>query len=132
VAASIFGPLAEANINVDMIVQNISPQGDTTDLTFTVGEADLERAVSVICERREQIGYADLKHDPNVVKVSVIGVGMRSHAGIASKMFRTLAERGINIQVISTSEIKVSVLIDEAYTELAVRALHTAYGLDAR
>jgi aspartate kinase len=132
VAAGIFGPLAEANINVDMIVQNISPQGDTTDLTFTVSEADLERAVAVIRENREQVGYGDLKHDPNVVKVSVIGVGMRSHAGIASKMFRTLAERGINIQVISTSEIKVSVLIDEAYTELAVRALHTAYGLDAR
>jgi aspartate kinase len=132
VAAGIFGPLAEANINVDMIVQNISAQGDTTDLTFTVSEADLERAVAVIREHGEQIGYADLKYDPNVVKVSVIGVGMRSHAGIASRMFRTLAEKGINIQVISTSEIKVSVLIDEAYTELAVRALHAAYGLDAR
>lgn len=131
VAASIFGPLAEANINVDMIVQNISAEGDTTDLTFTVSKADLERAVAVIREHEGRIGYADLKHDPSVVKVSVIGVGMRSHAGIALKMFRTLAERGINIQVISTSEIKVSVLIDEAYTELAVRALHSAYGLDA-
>jgi aspartate kinase len=131
VAAGIFGPLAEANINVDMIVQNISAQADTTDLTFTVSEADLERAVAVIRDHREPIGYADLKYDPNVVKVSVIGVGMRSHAGIASRMFRTLAEKGINIQVISTSEIKVSVLIDEAYTELAVRALHSAYGLDA-
>jgi len=132
VAAGIFGPLAEASINVDMIVQNISAQGDTTDLTFTVSEADLERAVAVIRGNRENIGYADLKYDPNVVKVSVIGVGMRSHAGIASQMFRALAERGINIQVITTSEIKVSVLIEEAYTELAVRALHTAYGLDAR
>src|SRR5512134_1614647 len=132
VAAGIFGPLAEANINVDMIVQNISAQADTTDLTFTVSEADLERAVAVIRQHEAQIGYADLKYDHNVVKVSVIGVGMRSHAGIASHMFRTLAEKGINIQVISTSEIKVSVLIDEAYTELAVRALHSAYGFDAR
>lgn len=132
VAAGIFGPLAEASINVDMIVQNISPAGDTTDLTFTVSEADLERAVDVIRRNRENIGYGDLLFDPGVVKVSVIGVGMRSHAGIASQMFRALAERGINIQVITTSEIKVSVLIDEAYTELAVRALHTAYGLDAR
>lgn len=131
VAAGIFGPLAEANINVDMIVQNISPQGDTTDLTFTVGKADLERTVAVIRDLGDRIDYADLKYDPNVVKVSVIGVGMRSHAGIALRMFRTLAEKGINIQVISTSEIKVSVLIEEAYTELAVRALHTAYGLDA-
>ncbi len=131
VAASIFGPLAEANINVDMIVQNISPKGDTTDLTFTVGKADLERTVAVIRDLGERIGYAELKYDPNVVKVSVIGVGMRSHAGIASRMFRTLAEKGINILVISTSEIKVSVLIEEAYTELAVRALHTAYDLDA-
>jgi aspartate kinase len=115
-----------------MIVQNISAQADTTDLTFTVSEADLDRAVAVIRQHETQIGYADLKYDPNVVKVSVIGVGMRSHAGIASHMFRTLAEKGINIQVISTSEIKVSVLIEEAYTELAVRALHSAYGLDAR
>lgn len=131
VAAGIFGPLAEANINVDMIVQNISPQGDTTDLTFTVGKADLERTVAVIRDLGDRIDYANLRYDPNVVKVSVIGVGMRSHAGIALRMFRTLAEKGINIQVISTSEIKVSVLIEEAYTELAVRALHTAYGLDA-
>jgi aspartate kinase len=132
VAAGIFGPLAEASINVDMIVQNISPAGDTTDLTFTVGKADLERAVDVIRRNRDHIGYGDLLFDSNVVKVSVIGVGMRSHAGIASQMFRTLAERGINIQVITTSEIKVSVLIEEAYTELAVRALHSAYGLDAQ
>jgi aspartate kinase len=131
VAAGIFGPLAESSINVDMIVQNVSPSGETTDLTFTVGKADLERAVSVIESHRGDIGYAALRSDPNVVKVSVIGVGMRSHAGIAQRMFRTFADKGINIQVITTSEIKVSVLIDEAYTELAVRALHAAYGLDA-
>ncbi len=132
VAAGILGPLADANINVDMIVQNVSAEGDATDLTFTVSEADLERAVSEIKNHREAIGYVDLIWDSNVVKVSVIGVGMRSHAGVARRMFDTLAEKGINIQVISTSEIKVSVLIEEAYTELAVRALHTAYGLDAQ
>jgi aspartate kinase len=132
VAAGILGPLADANINVDMIVQNVSAEGDATDLTFTVSEADLERAVSEIKNHREAIGYVDLVWDSNVVKVSVIGVGMRSHAGVARRMFDTLAEKGINIQVISTSEIKVSVLIEEAYTELAVRALHTAYGLDAQ
>ncbi|MFO1152501.1 MAG: aspartate kinase [Rhodospirillales bacterium] len=130
VAAGIFGPLAEASINVDMIVQNISADAGTTDITFTVTKADVDRAVAVI-EQSGELSYGRLLSDPNVVKVSVIGVGMRSHAGIASKMFRTLAEKGINIQVISTSEIKVSVLVDEAYTELAVRALHTAYGLDA-
>jgi aspartate kinase len=132
VAAGILGPLADANINVDMIVQNVSAEGDATDLTFTVSEADLERAVSEIKNHREAIGYVDLIWDSDVVKVSVIGVGMRSHAGVARRMFDTLAEKGINIQVISTSEIKVSVLIEEAYTELAVRALHTAYGLDAQ
>jgi aspartate kinase len=131
IAAGIFGPLADASINVDMIVQNVSPSGETTDLTFTVGKADLERAVNVIAGHRGEIGYVDLRADPNVVKVSVIGVGMRSHAGIAQRMFQTFADKGINIQVISTSEIKVSVLIDEVYTELAVRALHAAYGLDA-
>jgi aspartate kinase len=131
VAAGIFGPLAEANINVDMIVQNIAPEGDTTDLTFTVAKADLARALAVIEAHQARIGAARVLSDANVVKVSVIGVGMRSHAGIASKMFRALADKGINIQVISTSEIKVSVLIEEAYTELAVRTLHSAYGLDA-
>jgi aspartate kinase len=130
VAAGIFGPLADASINVDMIVQNVSEKGDATDLTFTVSEADLDHAVSVIQAHRDAINYGDLLWDPNVVKVSVIGVGMRSHVGIAQRMFRTLADKGINIQVISTSEIKVSVLIEEAYTELAVRALHTAYDLD--
>jgi aspartate kinase len=131
VAAAIFGPLADSAINVDMIVQNISDDGRTTDLTFTVAKADLDRAVKVLEARRESLGFSALKPDPNVVKVSVIGVGMRSHAGVAKQMFQTLADKGINIQVISTSEIKVSVLIAEEYTELALRALHTAYGLDA-
>ncbi len=131
VAAAIFGPLAEHAINVDMIVQNVSEDGRTTDLTFTLAKSDLERAVNVLEERRAQLGFAAVKPDPNVVKISVIGVGMRSHAGVAQQMFQTLADKGINIQVISTSEIKVSVLIAEEYTELALRALHTAYGLDA-
>jgi aspartate kinase len=130
VAAAIFGPLADDAINVDMIVQNVSEDG-RADLTFTVARADLERAMSVLEERSELIGFAALRPDPNVVKISVIGVGMRSHAGVAQQMFRTLFEKGINIQVISTSEIKVSVLIAAEYTELALRALHTAYGLDA-
>ena len=131
VAAAIFGPLADANINVDMIVQNVSQGGKTTDLTFTVSKAELDRAMKVIEGSKGTIKYATLSPDPNVVKVSVIGVGMRSHAGIAQRMFKALAEKGINIQVISTSEIKISVLIAEDYTELAVRTLHTAYGLDA-
>ena len=131
VAAAIFGPLADAMINVDMIVQNVSEDGERTDITFTVPEGDHQRAIDAIKRSRDAIGYARLDHDANVVKVSVIGVGMRSHAGVAQRMFRTLAEKGINIQVISTSEIKVSVLIAEEYTELALRALHSAYGLDA-
>jgi aspartate kinase len=131
VAASIFGPLADHAINVDMIVQNVSEDGRATDLTFTVAKADLERALAVLEQSREQLGFHSLKPDSNVVKISVIGVGMRSHAGVAKQMFQTLADKGINIQVISTSEIKVSVLIAEEYTELALRALHTAYGLDA-
>lgn len=131
VAASVFGALADHAINVDMIVQNVSEDGRTTDLTFTVARADLDRAVAVLEEKRALLGFKALKPDPNVVKVSVIGVGMRSHAGVAKKMFQTLADKGINIQVISTSEIKVSVLIAAEYTELALRALHTAYGLDA-
>ena len=130
VAAAIFGPLADGNVNVDMIVQSASEQG-RTDVTFTVAKADLDRAVDLLQMNRERIGFAHLSPDPNVVKVSVIGTGMRSHAGVAQKMFSTLAERGINIQVITTSEIKVSVLISQDYTELALRALHTAYGLDA-
>ncbi|MCA3247623.1 MAG: aspartate kinase [Tagaea sp.] len=131
VAAAIFGPLAENAINVDMIVQNISDDGKATDLTFTVGRTDLDRTVKLLTDRRAALGFSELKPDPNVVKVSVIGVGMRSHAGVALTMFRTLADKGINIEVISTSEIKISVLIDEQYLELALRALHTAYGLDA-
>jgi aspartate kinase len=131
VAAAIFGPLSDANINVDMIVQNVSQGGETTDLTFTVTKADLDRAMKVLNDNHATLKFAELRPDANVVKVSVIGVGMRSHAGVAQRMFKTLAEKGINIQVISTSEIKVSVLIAEEYTELAVRSLHTAYGLDA-
>ncbi len=131
VAAAIFGPLAQQNINVDMIVQNVSEGGGTTDLTFTVGKADLDRAFKLLEEHRDELGFARIVPDSNVVKVSVIGVGMRSHAGMAQRMFRALADKNINIQVISTSEIKVSVLIAEEYTELALRALHTAYGLDA-
>jgi len=130
VAAAIFGPLADDAINVDMIVQSASEDGSTADLTFTVGRADLDRAVSVLEKGRNVIGFVALKPDPNVVKISVIGVGMRSHTGVAKQMFQTLADKGINIQVISTSEIKVSVLIAAEYTELALRALHTAYGLD--
>jgi aspartate kinase len=131
VAASIFGPLAEANINVDMIVQNVSEDGLHTDLTFTVTRADLDAAMHVLEKKKEELGYKALVPDAGVVKISVIGVGMRSHAGIAQRMFSTLASKGINIQVISTSEIKVSVLIAEEYAELALRALHSAYGLDA-
>jgi aspartate kinase len=131
IAAGIFGPLTDANINVDMIVQNVSEGGSTTDLTFTVSKGDFERTLKVLESRRDALGFRSLLSDPNVVKVSVIGVGMRSHAGVAQRMFKALAEKGINIQVISTSEIKVSVLIAEEYTELAVRSLHTAYGLDA-
>lgn len=130
-AAGIFGPLAEAAINVDMIVQNVAVGSHETGITFTVTKADLERAVKVLEGLRDSLEYGDLLSDPDVVKVSVIGVGMRSHVGVAQKMFSTLAEKGINIQVISTSEIKVSVLVAEEYTELAVRSLHSAYGLDA-
>jgi aspartate kinase len=130
VAAAIFGPLAEANINVDMIVQSVSRDGVYANQTFTVSKADLPRALAVLERVKEEIGYETVLADSDVVKVSVIGVGMRSHAGIAHKMFATLAAKGINIQAISTSEIKVSVLIAEEYTELALRALHTAYGLD--
>ncbi|MDA5192351.1 aspartate kinase [Govanella unica] len=130
IAGDIFSPLAEANINVDMIVQNVSMDGLRTDLTFTVPAGDLDRAITVIEDNREHFQFERVLADKNVVKVSVIGVGMRSHAGVAATMFRTLAENNINILVISTSEIKVSVLIEAKYTELAVRALHTAYGLD--
>ncbi len=129
--AAIFGALADANINVDMIVQNIARDSATTDVTFTVPRTELQRARAVLEAERDAIGFARLIADESVVKVSVVGVGMRSHAGVAVTMFRALAERGINIQAITTSEIKISVLIAEEYLELAVRVLHTAYGLDA-
>ncbi|HEX4894501.1 MAG TPA: aspartate kinase [Hyphomicrobiaceae bacterium] len=130
VAARIFGPLAEANVNVDMIVQNLSSDGRHTDMTFTVLESELPRTLEVLKGARQDIGYFDVDSSAAVVKVSVIGIGMRSHAGVAAKMFKALAEKGINIQAITTSEIKISVLIDSAYAELAVRTLHSLYGLD--
>jgi aspartate kinase len=129
VAARVFDALAGANVNVDMIVQNVGADG-TTDMTFTVGKADLARAQDTLGRVRGELGYEALLADAEVAKISVVGIGMRSHAGVATTMFRALAEKGINIQVISTSEIKVSVLVGADYTELAVRALHTAYGLD--
>lgn len=129
--ASIFTPLADANINVDMIVQNIAHSTGSTDVTFTVPQVELARALDVLEKSKEAIGYDQVFHDTKVAKVSIVGVGMRSHAGVAATMFKTLGERGINIQAIATSEIKVSVLIEEDYTELAVRVLHSAYGLDA-
>lgn len=130
IAASIFGPLADAAVNVDMIVQSASSDGTRTDMTFTVGRADLPRARAVLEGLRGEIGDAEIIAADDVVKVSVIGVGMRSHAGVAKAMFAALAEKGINIQAISTSEIKISVLISADFTELAVRTLHSAYGLD--
>jgi len=129
IAATVFGPLADANVNVDMIVQNLGLDG-TTDMTFTVGKTEVPRAREVLEGARAEIGYAEMLADPDVTKISVVGIGMRSHAGVAATMFKTLAAKGINIQVISTSEIKTSVLVGAEYTELAVRALHTAYGLD--
>ena len=129
--AAIFAPLAEGDINVDMIVQNFARETGNTDVTFTVPSDDLARSLDILEKARDEIGYREMTHDINVCKVSVVGVGMRSHAGVASTMFQTLADRGINIMAITTSEIKVSVLIEEDYTELAVRVLHTAYGLDA-
>ncbi|OJU26513.1 MAG: aspartate kinase [Alphaproteobacteria bacterium 64-6] len=131
VAAAIFGPLADANINVDMIVQNLSTDGKNTDMTFTVLQSDLVRSLEVVKSAARDIGHFDVESSGDVVKVSVIGIGMRSHAGVAARMFTALAEKGINIQAISTSEIKISVLIDRAYSELAVRTLHSLYGLDA-
>ena len=131
VAAAVFGPLADASVNVDMIVQSASSDGSGTDMTFTVTRADLPRVETILEGQRKDIGYDKFIADGEVVKVSVIGVGMRSHAGVAQQMFKALADRGINIQAISTSEIKISVLIAAEYTELAVRTLHAAYGLDA-
>ena len=131
IAAAVFGPLAEANINVDMIVQNVSEDG-FTDLTFTVQSADYDRALEVLKKAKGKIGYQDLQGSTDIAKVSAIGVGMRSHAGVAAQMFSALAEKGINIEAISTSEIKISVLIDAAYAELAVRTLHSLFGLDGQ
>ena len=130
IASAIFGPLADAGVNVDMIVQNVSEDGKTTDLTFTCTRGELARALAAIETYAKTINYRDVTHDAAVAKVSIIGIGMRAHPGVAQTMFRTLADKGINIQVISTSEIKVSVLIAEEYVELAVRALHSAYELD--
>jgi aspartate kinase len=130
--ADIFAPLADASINVDMIIQNVGRDKGETDVTFTVPGADLARAQALLEDKREDIGYNRVITDNKVAKISVVGVGMKSHAGVASTMFSALSDRGINIQAISTSEIKVSVLIDEDETELAVRVLHTAYGLDAQ
>ncbi len=132
VAAAVFGPLADANINVDMIVQNVSEDGRTTDLTFTVPRSDYERSMASIEANSEEIGFGGLEGVTDVVKVSVIGIGMRSHAGVAAQAFRALAGRNINIRAITTSEIKISVLIDAAFTELAVRTLHSLYGLDTQ
>lgn len=129
--ANIFGPLAAASINVDMIIQNVGRDKGETDVTFTVPQADLARAQALLEDKREVIGYNRIITDSKIAKISVVGVGMKSHAGVASTMFKALSDRGINIQAISTSEIKVSVMIDEDETELAVRVLHTAYGLDA-
>jgi len=131
VAAAIFGPLADAGVNVDMIVQNVGEDGKKTDLTFTCSRSDLSRALHALEQNAAAIGYRDITNDANVAKISIVGIGMRAHPGVAQAMFRTLSEKGINIQVISTSEIKVSVLIAEEYVELAVRALHSAYELDS-
>jgi len=129
--AHIFEPLAAASINVDMIIQNVGRDKGETDVTFTVPMADLARAQALLEDKRGEIGFNRIITDSKIAKISVVGVGMKSHAGVAATMFKSLAERGINIQAISTSEIKVSVMIDEDETELAVRVLHTAYGLDA-
>jgi aspartate kinase len=130
VSAAIFGPLAENHINVDMIVQNISEDGSRTDITFTVPSGDLDKAMAVLGKQKDAIGYDVIQSERGLVKVSVIGIGMRSHAGVAASAFQALAGKGINIKAITTSEIKISVLIDEAYAELAVRTLHSCYGLD--
>jgi aspartate kinase len=130
VAAGIFGPLAEAGINVDMIVQNISEDGKFTDMTFTIPSGDVAKALAVLEKVRDTIGYDAIQHEEGMSKVSVIGIGMRSHAGVAATAFEALSEKGINIRAITTSEIKISILIDGPYTELAVRTLHSVYGLD--
>ena len=130
VSAAIFGPLADEHINVDMIVQNISEDGKHTDMTFTLPSGDVEKAVNVLEAKKDDIGFDVVQSETNLVKVSVIGIGMRSHTGVAATAFNTMAEKGINIKAITTSEIKISILIDSEYAELAVRALHAAYKLD--
>lgn len=131
VASRILGPIADANIEVDMIVQNVAPAGDYTDFTFTVAKGDYKQAMNILKDQViPDLGGGDLRGDDNIAKVSLVGVGMRSHAGVASKMFRILAEENINIRMVSTSEIKISVVIDEKQMELAVRSLHKAFGLD--
>ena len=130
VSANIFGPLADANINVDMIVQNISQDGKRANVTFTLPQSELNKAVEILEKIKEQNDFQSLKTDEKVAKVSAIGTGMRSQAGVATKMFRALGEKNINIQAISTSEIKISVLINQDFIELAVKTLHSAYGLD--
>lgn len=129
-SAALFSPLAQAGINVDMIVQNVTEGGKATDITFTVPKSDLDNAMAVVEKLKDKLQYKSLHADKNVAKVSIVGVGMRSHTGVAQTMFETLAEKNINISVISTSEIKISVLIAEEYTELAVRALHAAFELE--
>jgi len=131
VAAAVFGPLAAANVNVDMIVQNVSEDGKLTDLTFTVPTADYDKSIKVLEGAREAIGYQTVQGSTDVAKISIIGIGMRSHAGVAADCFQALAGKGVNIRAITTSEIKISVLIDATYTELAVRTLHSLYGLDS-
>ncbi len=132
IAAAVFGPLSEARINVDMIVQNVSEDGTVTDMTFTVPESDLDKARTVLEAAKDDIGYQVVQSDPGMVKVSVVGIGMRSHAGVAATAFKALADKGVNIRAITTSEIKISILIDADYAELAVRALHSVYGLDKK
>ncbi|MDG1969701.1 MAG: ACT domain-containing protein, partial [Paracoccaceae bacterium] len=129
VAASIFGPLADNGVNVDMIIQNISEEGHT-DMTFSCASDQVERAKSVLEGARDEIEYTEMIFDPGVAKVSIVGIGMRSHSGVAKTMFSALAADGVNIKVITTSEIKVSVLIDRKYMELAVQSLHAAFGLE--
>ena len=130
VAAAIFGPLAEAHVNVDMIVQNISEAGTHTDMTFTVPASDVEKAKAALAAKQSEIGYDVIQSETELAKISVIGIGMRSHSGVAASAFKALSQKGINIKAITTSEIKISILIDGAYAELAVRTLHSCYGLD--
>jgi len=130
VAYKILGPIGEANIEVDVILQNVGEEGKT-DFTFTVARGDLARARQILEQSVASLGAAELREDPKIAKVSVVGVGMRSHAGVAAKMFKALADVGVNIQMISTSEIKISVIIEEKFLELAVRTLHSAFELDA-